>query len=109
MRNTPNVGAWRSHTNNQTFHLFFSQDIHPQLFFQPVVVLVSTSTSSHDTEFISFGAIAFVVLLFQLPDKIDAQVDPMSFEVQEVEPAAIVRRVQLASKIDKLRKCSTNL
>ena len=49
------------------------------------------------------------MLLIQLPDEFNAQVYPMGLEVDEVQPAAIIRRVQLAREINQFGQRSANL
>lgn len=49
------------------------------------------------------------MLLLQLSNEIDANVDAVGFEIEEVQATAIVFRIQLARKVDQLRKRSTNL
>lgn len=94
---------WReAHTDNQAFHLIFAQDIHVQRLLQPVVVFVGSSTCRNDTQLIRADAIEFLMLLFELLDKLDAEVYPVSLEVYEVQSPAIVSRVKLPREVDQL-------
>lgn len=49
------------------------------------------------------------MLLVQLPDEFNAQIYPMGLEVDEVQPAAIIRRVQLLREINQFCQRSANL
>lgn len=99
----------RRHTRNQTLHLILPLNVHVESLLQLIVVQVGTTPRSHHTQLILRRAIELPVFLVQLADKVDAQVNAMGFEVNEVQPAAIIRRVQLPSKIDQLGQRSANL
>lgn len=91
----------RAPTDDQAFHLLLSQNIDVQRLLQLVVELESTASSSHDTQFIGYGAITLFVFLLELTDKVDADVDPVGFEIDEIEAAAIVSGVDLACEVDQ--------
>jgi hypothetical protein len=49
------------------------------------------------------------MLLFQLPDEVNAQIDPVGLEIDEIQATAVVRRVQFPGKIYQLRERASNL
>lgn len=91
-------------TNDETLHLLLPQDVDVQRLLQLVVEFERSSTSSHDTQLIARFAIALLVFLLELPNKVDADVDPMGFEVEEVQSASIVFGADLPGEIDELRQ-----
>ena len=103
-------GSIEEHTSDQTLHLVLPLNVHVQSALQLVVIQVGTTPRSHDAQFIlRRGTVELPVLLVQLPDELDAQVYPMGLEVDEVQPAAIIRRVQLAREINQFGQRSANL
>lgn len=49
------------------------------------------------------------MLLFELLDKVNAEIYPSGFEIDKVQATAIVSRVQLPCEIDQFSKRSSNL
>jgi hypothetical protein len=49
------------------------------------------------------------MLLFQLSDEVNAQINPVSFEIDEIQATTVVRRVQFSGKIYELRERASNL
>lgn len=90
----------RAPTDDQAFHLLLSQNVDVQRLLQLVVELECTTSSSHNTQFIGDGAVALLVFLLELTDEVDADVDPVGFEIDEIQAAAIVGFVDLASEVD---------
>ena len=97
------------HTCNQTFHLLLSKNVHVKSLFQLVIVFKSPSTGSHNTQVILGGPIDMFMLLLQLPNKVDATIDPMCLEARKVQSTPIIRRAGLARKVDQFRQGTTNL
>lgn len=89
-------------TNDQALHLLLPQDIDVQRLLQLVVEFESPSARGHNTQLITRLAIALLVLLLELANKVDANVDPVGFEVDEVQPASIILSVDLPGEIDEL-------
>jgi hypothetical protein len=94
----------RGPTDDQTFHLLLPQDVDVQRLLELIVEFVCAPSSCHDTQLIAGFAISFFVLLLELADEVDADVDPVGFEVDKVQATAIVLRVELPSKVDELRE-----
>lgn len=42
------------------------------------------------------------MLFLQLPDKVNANVNAMGLEVQKVQPASIICRIQFPGEVDEL-------
>ena len=49
------------------------------------------------------GIVDTLMLLLQLPNEVDAPVNPMGFETRKVQTATLVRRSRLARKVDQFR------
>lgn len=97
------------HTDDEAFHLFFPKNVDVQGLLQLVVELVGAPSGGHDAQFIPSRTVALFMLLLQLANEIDADVNPVGFEVEEVQATAIIFGIQLARKVDKLSKRSTDL
>jgi hypothetical protein len=89
----------RAPTDDQAFHLLLSQNIDVQRLLQLVVELECAPSRSNDTQFIGYRAIAFLMFLLQLTDEVDADVDSVGFEVDEIEATTVVSGVQLSRKV----------
>lgn len=68
-------------TNDQAFHFLLPKNVDVERLLQLVVELVSSPSSGYDTQFVACLAIALFVLLLELSNEVDADVDPVGFEV----------------------------
>ena len=80
--------GWRiCPTNNQTLHLILPHYFHTKSLLDAIIVLVRASSRGHDTQIILRAtAIALHVLLLQPLHKLDAHLDLVRFELEEVQP-----------------------
>ena len=79
-------------TNNEAFHLVLSNHIDVQDILHPVVELEGSSTSGHNAQVRGFAAVQGGLLLLQLLYEVDAQVDSISFKIEEVESSPSIGR-----------------
>lgn len=83
-------------TYNETLHLVLPQHVHAQRISNHVVELVSTPACRHDTQLTGLRAVEGKLLVTQVPHVLDAVDYAIRLEGVEVEPAAGVRRAELA-------------
>ena len=96
-------------TNYEALHLVLPQYIDPQCIAYPVVVLVRPTTGGHDAKFARSGAIECELLDLQMLHELDAIVDAVGLEADEVQATAGLHRVRLSREVDKFGQGATDL
>lgn len=74
----------RGPTDDQAFHLLLPQNVDVQRLLELIVELERTASSCNNAQLIARCAIALFVLLLELADEVDADIDPVGFEVDKV-------------------------
>lgn len=96
-------------TDDQALHFIFPQDIHPKHLADHIVVLVRASTSGHDAQLAGGGlqraipvAIKLYMLVLEAAHKLEALVDAVRLEADEVETATGLCGMRLTREVDEL-------
>lgn len=86
----------RRQTNDQAFHLVLAKDLDPKNLLHAVVILVSSSSSGHDAELTVPRAIKHLLFVLEIIDELQALLNVVGLELEEIEPATEFSRLGLA-------------
>ena len=96
-------------TYDETLHLVFPDHLNPQRLCYPVVILESTTSGRHDTQFFRFGTIVLRLVGLQLAHELDTRIYPIGLELEKIESTSDRVVARLAREVYKLRKRTSNL
>jgi hypothetical protein len=96
-------------TYDQALHLILSHDIHTQRIANLIVELVCSSARGHDGQLAGLGAVARQLLVAQVAHELDAVVDAVRLEAEEVEATAGLGRVGFAGEVDEFGEGAADL
>lgn len=103
------VGEALLHTNYQTQHLVLLQNINSQSLYNLIVVLIRSSTRSHDTKLSRPGAIQSLLLQLQLLHKLHTVINTMRLKVDKVQSSSELFRIGFAGEVHQLGQGPTYL
>lgn len=96
-------------THDQTVHLVFSQHLDAQDSLDVVVELVSPTTGSHDGHAARSRTVLAAELILQPLDEIQAAIDPVGLELEEIQPSAEIFGVGFVGKVDEFGERTADL
>jgi hypothetical protein len=71
-------------TDNETLHFVFLYNVHVQHFLHPIVELICSTSRRHNTQLLRARPIELRLCLLELLNEVDADIDAVRFEIEEV-------------------------
>lgn len=98
-----------SRTNDEAFHFVFFYHVHSKDLPHLIIKFVSPSAGGHNAKVCRSRAVEFQLLATELFDEVDAQIDAVGLEVEEVQSPTSICRSRLSGEVNELRQGSSDL